>query len=76
MAAARAAAACAAASCAFWLASAMKSMSDYQIRRIPVVNDRKEIIGVIAQADVATRTEQPMQTAEVVEEISQSNGEI
>ena len=54
----------------------MQAMSDYQIRRIPVINDRKVIVGVIAQADVATRTEQPMQTAEVVEEISQSNGSI
>lgn len=58
------------------LDKAMQAMSDYQIRRIPVINDRKVIVGVIAQADVATRTEQPMQTAEVVEEISQSNGSI
>jgi CBS domain-containing protein len=50
---------------------AFKAMADYQIRRIPIVNDRNEIVGIIAQADIATRVEEPKKTAEVVEEISQ-----
>ena len=58
------------------LDNAMKAMSDYQVRRIPVVNDKNEVVGVIAQADVATRSDQPKKTAEVVEEISQANGSI
>jgi CBS-domain-containing membrane protein len=51
--------------------TAFQAMANYQIRRIPVVNDRNEIIGIIAQADIATRVEEPKKTAEVVEEISQ-----
>jgi len=50
---------------------AFQAMSNYQIRRIPVVNERNEIIGIIAQADIATRVEEPKKTAQVVEEISQ-----
>jgi len=50
---------------------AFKAMSNYQIRRIPVVNERNEIVGIIAQADIATRVEEPKKTAEVVGEISQ-----
>lgn len=52
------------------LDQALQAMSQYQVRRIPIVNDRNEIIGIIAQADVATRVEQPNRTAEVVEDIS------
>jgi CBS domain-containing protein len=50
---------------------AFKAMSNYQVRRIPVVNERNEIVGIIAQADIATRVEEPKKTAAVVEEISQ-----
>ena len=34
---------------------ALDLMATNQIRRIPVVNDRGELVGIIAQADVATR---------------------
>jgi predicted transcriptional regulator len=37
-----------------------------------VDNDNK-ILGIISQADVATRVNQPEKTAEVVKDISQSN---
>jgi len=51
------------------LEHAMKLMSDHQVRRIPVVNEKNEIIGIIAQADVALRaTDQ--KTGDVVEDIS------
>ncbi len=53
--------------------NAMQAMSQHQVRRIPIVNDRNEIVGIIAQADIATRVEQPRKTADVVEEISRSN---
>ena len=52
---------------------AMEAMSQHQVRRIPIVNDRSEIVGIIAQADIATRIERPNKTADVVEEISKSN---
>jgi CBS domain-containing protein len=56
------------------LQKALDAMSEHQLRRIPVVNDNNEIIGIIAQADVATRVDQPQKTAELVKEISQSSG--
>ncbi len=52
------------------LDQALQAMSSQQVRRIPIVNTRNEIVGIIAQADVATRVEQPAKTAEVVEDIS------
>jgi len=48
-------------------------MSEHQLRRIPVVDDNNAIVGIIAQADVATRVDQPGKTAELVKDISQSN---
>ena len=50
---------------------AIQAMAQYQIRRIPVVTTDGRVVGIIAQADVATRLEEPQQTAEMVEEISQ-----
>jgi CBS domain-containing protein len=55
------------------LDKALKAMSGNQIRRIPVVNDNNELVGIIAQADIATRMDEPKKTAEVVEEISKPN---
>lgn len=52
------------------LDQALQAMSQQQVRRIPIVNTRGEIVGIIAQADVATRVEEPGKTAEVVEDIS------
>ena len=52
--------------------SAMKAMAQYQLRRIPVVDDHNRLVGIISQADVATRVDEPEKTAEVVKEISQS----
>lgn len=54
------------------LQKALDAMSEHQLRRIPVVDDDYKIVGIIAQADVATRAGQPAKTAEVVKEISQS----
>ena len=53
---------------------ALDAMSKNQLRRIPVVDDDLKIVGIIAQADVATRINQPERTGEVVKEISQANG--
>jgi CBS domain-containing protein len=53
------------------LQKAMDVMSENQLRRIPVVDSGNRIIGIIAQADVATRLDQPVKTAEMVKDISQ-----
>lgn len=49
---------------------AIDAMESRQVRRIPVVDDKNQLIGIIAQADVATRFRQPDKIAEVVLEIS------
>ena len=50
--------------------NAMQAMAQYQLRRIPVVDDNGHLVGIISQADVATRLNEPQSTAEVVKEIS------
>jgi CBS domain-containing protein len=49
---------------------ALDAMARHQLRRIPLVDDQGRIVGIIAQADVATRIEEPEATAKVVEQIS------
>jgi CBS domain-containing protein len=53
---------------------ALDAMGEHQLRRIPVVDSDNTILGIIAQADVAMRVNQPEKTAEMVKEISQAKG--
>jgi CBS domain-containing protein len=55
------------------LQKALDAMASHQLRRIPVVDGGGLLVGIIAQADVATRANQPEKTAEVVKEISQAS---
>ena len=50
--------------------NAMRAMAQNQLRRIPVVDDSGQLVGIISQADVATRLNEPQSTAEVVKELS------
>jgi CBS domain-containing protein len=50
---------------------ALDAMSHHQLRRILVVDNDKMLVGIIAQADVATRMDEPEKTGEVVKEISE-----
>lgn len=52
---------------------AMKAMAQFQLRRIPVVGENMKLLGIISQADVATRVDAPEKTAEVVREISEQD---
>ena len=54
------------------LSSAIKAMEEHQIRSVPVIDDDGRIVGIISQADLATRLHEPRQTAELLEEISQA----
>ena len=56
------------------LQKALDSMSENQVRRIPIVDKDKRIVGIIAQADMATKTNHPKRTAEMVKDISQVGG--
>lgn len=51
---------------------ALALMEQHQVRRIPIVDSSDSLVGIIAQADIATRMEAPKKTAEVVESISQA----
>jgi CBS domain-containing protein len=50
---------------------AMKAMAQFQLRRIPVVEENMRLVGIISQADLATRADAPKKTGEVVKEISE-----
>jgi CBS-domain-containing membrane protein len=50
---------------------AVEKMANHQLRRIPVVDNDHKIIGIISQADVATRVNQAEGTVKMVKEISQ-----
>lgn len=54
------------------LQMALDAMAEHQLRRIPIVDNDNKIVGIIAQADVATRVNLPEKTAAMVKEISQS----
>ncbi|MDZ4803089.1 MAG: CBS domain-containing protein [Bryobacteraceae bacterium] len=54
--------------------NALDRMSAHQVRRIPVVDGKGHIVGIISQADVATRVDLPEKTANVLEDISQPVG--
>ena len=49
---------------------ALELMERRQVRRVPIVDRENRIVGIIAQADVATRLKDPQKVSEVVEEIS------
>jgi len=50
---------------------AVQLMSERQVRRMPIVDERGRLRGIIAQADVATRVNRDKTTGELVEAISE-----
>jgi CBS domain-containing protein len=46
-------------------------MSERQVRRLPVVDGDGHVLGVIAQADVATKEQRDKETGDIVEKISE-----
>jgi len=49
-------------------------MADHQVRRIPVVNRQKKLVGVVALADLATSQEDPDTKADTIEAVSEDSG--
>ena len=47
-------------------------MSRAQVRRVPVVNDRDEIVGIVSMGDVAERTSADGKVGKTVENISEA----
>jgi len=52
---------------------AIEAMSLNRVRRIPTIDDNGQLVGIVAQADVATRLHDTHKTADIVTEISQPN---
>jgi CBS domain-containing protein len=50
---------------------AMEQMATRQVRRIPIVERDGSLVGIVAQADVATRIANPQETGQVVQAISE-----
>ncbi|HEX5412200.1 MAG TPA: CBS domain-containing protein [Terriglobia bacterium] len=54
--------------------TALNTMSSRQVRRIPVINDQRGLVGIISQADIATRMGAPRKIAAVVQRVSTAPG--
>ncbi|HUR34434.1 MAG TPA: CBS domain-containing protein [Vicinamibacterales bacterium] len=56
------------------LEEVLDRMRDHQLRRMPVVDDDGCLVGIIAQADIATEAA-PRQAADLVREVSRDTGQ-
>ncbi len=52
----------------------MSLMGREQVRRIPVVDERGSLVGVVSQADFARKASDPIKVEKTVEQISQPGG--
>lgn len=53
---------------------AMESMAREKVRRIPVVDERGTVVGVVAQADIVRKARDNRKAEETVERISEPGG--
>ena len=56
------------------LQTALNTMSSRQVRRIPIINNENRLVGIISQADIATRMAAPRKIAAVVQRVSTASG--
>jgi CBS domain-containing protein len=52
----------------------MSAMRTEKVRRIPIVDERGSLVGIVSQADVLTKTRDTHRAGETVEEISERGG--
>ena len=50
---------------------AMEKMADEQVRRIPIVDDRSTLLGIVAQADIVRKVRDDRKAERTVEKISE-----
>jgi CBS domain-containing protein len=56
------------------ISEVVELMSNAQIRRVPVVNNRDEIVGIVSMADLANSTTPTGKVGKAMEEISEGPG--
>ena len=56
------------------LDDAMQTMSTEKVRRIPIVDERGSLVGIVSQADIAREGHDDAQVARTVEHISEPGG--
>jgi CBS domain-containing protein len=49
-------------------------MADHQVRRIPIVDRQKKLVGIVAMADLATSRHDPDIKADAIEGVSEGTG--
>lgn len=49
----------------------IREMGDHKVRRVPIVDGRDRLVGIISMADVALQTNKDMELEDALEEISQ-----
>ncbi len=52
----------------------MDTMGREQLRRIPVVDERGKLVGIVAQADIVRKARDDRKAEQTVEAISQPSG--
>jgi CBS domain-containing protein len=52
----------------------MRRMADEQVRRIPIVDERGALVGIVSQADVVRKARDDGQSEQTVEDISRPGG--
>ena len=52
----------------------MDAMRTEKVRRIPIVDERGSLVGIVSQADVLRKTSDPNRAGETVEQISEPGG--
>jgi CBS domain-containing protein len=53
----------------------METMASEQLRRIPIVDERGSLVGIVAQADIVRKAGNDRKAEETVERISQPGGD-
>lgn len=53
------------------LVDVINEMGDHKIRRIPVVDSRERLVGIISMADIATDTNKDLELASALKDVSQ-----
>ena len=56
------------------LEDAMETMASEQVRRIPIVDERGMLVGIVAQADVVRKAKDESKSEDTVEKISAPGG--